>query len=189
VALDANWAANLEAARENAAAAARHRIPLVTFHAGFIPHERGRQRETMLERLRAMTDSFEDQGVRVAFETGQETAPTLMEALQDLKRATVGVNFDPANMILYGMGDPVEAVRQLAPRVAQVHIKDATPTAVVGTWGREVATGTGAVDWPAFFGVLRDERVECDFMIEREAGGTRVPDILAARKIVERHLG
>ena len=99
-----------------------------------------------------------------------------------------GVNFDPANMILYGMGDPVEALRALLPHVLQVHVKDATPTAEPGTWGAEVPAGTGAVDWPAFFAVLSGAGRPIDLMIEREAGGTRVADIATARELVQRHL-
>ena len=80
-------------------------------------------------------DSFTDAGLRIAFETGQETAATLLEALDELARPEVGVNFDPANMILYGMGDPVAAARALASKIAQVHIKDAIPAPRPGDWG------------------------------------------------------
>jgi L-ribulose-5-phosphate 3-epimerase len=189
VALDEHWETNRRAAREIAALAARNSIPLVTFHAGFIPHETGADRRTILGRLREIADILTDQGVRAAFETGQETAATLLSALEELHRPGVGVNFDPANMILYGMGDPVEALRLLAQRVAQVHIKDAIPSTIPGTWGKETVAGTGSVDWPAFFAVLEERRIACDFMIEREAGENRAPDILAARKIVERYFG
>lgn len=189
VSLDVYWEANLAAAAANAAIAARNGIGLTTLHAGFIPHERGPVRETMLARLRAIADTFAEQGVRIAFETGQESARTLLEALDDLDRPAVGVNFDPANMILYGMGDPIEAVRALAPRILQVHIKDAIPAAKPGTWGREVVVGTGAVNWPDFFRTLREENVHCNFMIEREAGQDRLNDIIAARELIERRSG
>jgi sugar phosphate isomerase/epimerase len=92
----------------------------------------------------------------------------------------VGVNFDPANMILYGMGDPVAAIRTLAPHVVQVHVKDAVPTAVPGTWGREVVSGTGAVDWTAFLAAVRALPRVVDLVIEREAGPTREADIQSA---------
>ena len=83
-------------------------------------------------------------------------------------------------MILYGMGDPVTAVRTLAPRIAQVHIKDALPTKVAGTWGSEVRAGTGAVDWAAFFAALSEVPATIRLAIEREAGDNRVGDIRAA---------
>lgn len=187
VAPDQTWPANLDAAHRLAELAARLSLPLVTFHAGFIPHDRSDpQRGVILDRLRRLADVFDAAGVRIAFETGQETADTLLEALDDLDRPEVGVNFDPANMILYGMGDPVEALRRLAPRVAQIHIKDAIATKTPGQWGREVRAGTGEVDWPAFFRMLRERRIDCNLMIEREAGADRIADMIAAREFIAR---
>jgi len=97
----------------------------------------------------------------------------------------VGVNFDPANMILYDKGDPIEALRTLGPWIRQVHIKDATRTKIPGTWGEEVVAGTGEVDWPAFFAALDQVGFKGDFCIEREAGNQRVADIRAARELIE----
>ena len=91
-------------------------------------------------------------------------------------------------MILYNQGDPIEALRVLAPWIRQVHIKDATRAKVAGTWGEEVAVGTGGVDWPAFFTTLRQLNFKGDFVIEREAGTRRVPDIISARAVVEKTL-
>lgn len=185
VRLDAHWVHNLAAARENAALAARLGLRLVTFHAGFIPEQRGNPlRRVMIDRLRALLDRFDAEGVHVAFETGQETAETLLDALAELDRPGVGVNFDPANMILYGMGDPVAALRQLAPYVAQLHIKDARPAERAGEWGEETPVGSGAVDWTALFGVVEQSGLDCDLMIEREAGSNRVEDISAAAAVV-----
>jgi sugar phosphate isomerase/epimerase len=92
-------------------------------------------------------------------------------------------------MILYDMGDPIEALRALAPRVAQIHVKDALRTRTPGTWGSEVACGTGQVDWEGFFGVLRERSLSCDLIIEREAGDERVDDVRKAAELVRRHLG
>ena len=101
-----------------------------------------------------------------------------------LNRPSVGVNFDPANMILYGKGDPIDALETLAPFLKQCHIKDATMTREPGTWGMEVTVGTGEVDWPAFFSTLAkvDFRGHC--CIEREADEQRVADIRTAREFV-----
>lgn len=187
VRLDARWEENLRAAQANAAIAHRLGLKLVTFHAGFIPHDRGdASRRTIIDRLRAVIDTFDARGVRVAFETGQETSATLLEALDDLQRPHVGVNFDPANMILYAMGDPVAALRELAPRVVQVHIKDAVKTKTPGEWGSEVPAGSGGVSWAAFFATLRERSIACDLLIEREAGDQRVADIKTAAEVVGR---
>ncbi len=185
-----HWRANRTAAAENAALARRLGIRLVSFHAGFLPHERSdRERAVLIDRLRAIVDLFAAEDVLTAFETGQESAQTLLDVLNELDRPTAGVNFDPANMILYGMGDPVAALRLLAPHVRQIHIKDARKTRVAGTWGDEVPVGDGDVDWPAFFAVVRETNLTCDLMIEREAGDDRVGDIRLARERVDAWLG
>jgi sugar phosphate isomerase/epimerase len=185
-----HWRANRMAAAENAALAHRLGIRLVSFHAGFLPHERSdRERAVLIERLREIVDLFAAEDVMTAFETGQESAQTLLDVLNELDRPTAGINFDPANMILYGMGDPVAALRLLAPRVRQIHVKDARATRVAGTWGDEVPVGDGHVDWPAFFAVVRESKLTCDLMIEREAGDDRVGDIRLARERVEAWLG
>lgn len=186
---DEHWQANLRAVHSSATIARQLGIGLVTLHAGFLPHERSDPaRRVMLDRLRTVIDVFAAQGVRVGLETGQETADTLLDVLAELERPGLGVNFDPANMILYGMGEPVAALRKLAPRVAQIHVKDAVATQQPGTWGREVPVGTGQVDWPAFFAVLREARLTCDLMIEREAGTERIADMRHAYQFVLRHL-
>jgi len=178
---DATWETNLVAASANAALAAALDLELVSFHAGFLPHdpadpERGR----MLDRLNAVAEAFAARGVAIALETGQESAETLLGVLEALGREDVGVNFDPANMILYGMGDPVEAVRRLGPHVRQVHVKDARPPREPGTWGEEVPVGTGAVDWPSFLAAVEAVAPEADWVIEREAGEQRATDVRAA---------
>jgi len=182
---DRHWNANLERARQVAAVARRMGLELVTFHAGFLPHDRQDPLHgVMIDRLRRVGGVFADQGVAVAFETGQESAPTLVEVMRELNAPNMGVNFDPANMILYGMGDPIESLRALAPWVKQVHIKDALPTAEPGTWGREVAVGTGAVDWRTFLPLVAGIRGGTDVVIEREAGEKRIEDIKAAAALV-----
>jgi len=180
-----HWPANLAAAQENAALAADLGIKLVTFHAGFLPHEHDDPlRRTMLERVRAVADCFAERDVRVGLETGQETAGTLAGVLDELDRPNVGVNFDPANMILYDMGDPVEAIEKLAPRVLQIHIKDALPPLHADSWGEEIEVGCGDVDWEEFFDVLLEAGLRCDLMIERESGQDRAAEVALARRFV-----
>ena len=127
---DDTWPDNRRRALEVARLAGDEGIALVTFHAGFLPPPEDPVRRVMIDRLRAVADGFADQGVRVALETGQETAETLAGVLAELEG--VGVNFDPANMILYAMGDGVAALGRLAPLVRQVHIKDDLPRGPTG---------------------------------------------------------
>ncbi len=185
---DATWQTNLEAAEQNAELARRLGISLVTLHAGFIPHDRDDPDYTsIVERIRTVSDVFAAHDIRLGLETGQETAASLLDALAAIDRDSVGVNFDPANMILYAMGDPVEALDRLAPHVMQIHVKDAIATDTPGRWGTEVPAGTGQVDWPAFFAVVRDHLPDIPLVIEREAGDRRVEDIRAAASLIEQH--
>lgn len=187
---DADWPQNLASARAAVAIAERLALPLVTFHAGFIPHRAADPaRRVVLDRIRAVAEPFLERGIRVGLETGQENAITLLDALQTLDLPGVGVNFDPANMILYGMGDPVQALEQLAPQVLQVHLKDALPAGRAGQWGVETPAGAGAVDWPSFFGVLESRLPGIPLMIERESGDERVEDIRRAAGLAAHHLG
>lgn len=186
---DATWPDNFRAAEGNAILAQRLGLRLVTFHAGFLPHEPDHPlRLTMIDRLRQLAGVFAARGVAIALETGQESAPTLLSVLDEINHALppfqrIGVNFDPANMILYGMGDPIEALASLMPHVRQVHIKDATPSNAP-VWGTEVAVGTGQVDWPRFFQVLGQHGYRADLVIEREAGDSRIEDVRKALHVI-----
>jgi sugar phosphate isomerase/epimerase len=186
IAPDGTWAENLKNIRLAAKLAAELGLKLVTFHAGFLPHqESDPDFGKMLERLRAVAGVFEERNMVLGLETGQETAPVLLGLLRKLDRPSVGVNFDPANMILYDKGDPIEALRLLGPWVRQVHIKDALKTRTPGTWGEEVPVGTGQVDWRAFFAALREMDFAGYCVIEREAGNQRAADIRTAKAAVE----
>ncbi len=183
---DSTWEENWENIQRTSELARQLNLKLVTFHAGFLPHtEREPAYETLLHRLRLVADVFAAKGIDLALETGQESAGTLREFLEKLGRVNVGVNFDPANMILYDKGNPIEALEILGPWLKQCHIKDARKTHVPGTWGEEVVVGTGEVDWRAFFETLAQLKFSGYLSIEREAGQQRAADIKAARQYLE----
>jgi len=182
---DANWDDNLQTAKQTAKVAGDMGVPLCTFHAGFLPPDPDDPLYPKLtDRINTIADLFSDQGVMVGFETGQEEATTLKAFLDRLGRNDVGVNFDPANMILYAKGDPVDSVKTLMPHMKQIHLKDATATETPGTWGKEVAVGTGDVDWKSFFAAIKAAGYAGHFAIEREAGDNRIPDITAAKEFL-----
>ncbi|MDP6409901.1 MAG: sugar phosphate isomerase/epimerase family protein [Planctomycetota bacterium] len=186
---DQHWKANLNAAQGNAEAMRGLNLDLVTLHAGFLPHDReAPEWSKMIDRLCELTECFVEEGARVGFETGQESAETLLAVLEEIDHPDIGVNFDPANMILYDAGDPLEALAVLAPHVFQIHVKDAVRTSQPGTWGTEVPVGKGDVDWDGFFRVLAEREIDCDLMIERETGEDRVGDVRTARELLERVL-
>src|SRR5690606_7158828 len=86
------------------------------------------------------------QGQSVHLETGQEPVDVLLQFIQNVGRDNLFVNFDPANMILYGVGEPLPALVKLAPYVRSVHCKDALWSDQPGkTWGQEVPLGQGQV--------------------------------------------
>ena len=187
VAPDETWNENWENVPGSAAIAAQLGIRLVTFHAGFLPLDQSDPAGTkMRHRLELIADVFAARNIDVAFETGQETSAVLLSFLKQLGRANVGVNFDPANMILYDKGNPIEALRDLSGWLKQVHIKDAIRTRNPGTWGEEVVAGSGEVPWRDFFATLRELKFTGHCCLEREAGTSRVADLLAAKQMVEK---
>lgn len=184
---DGTWPENWRNIQAAADIAQKLGLKLITFHAGFLPHEPSDPRfKMLLQRMTLMADLFAAKGMELGLETGQETAETLGSFLQKLDRPNVGVNFDPANMILYDKGDPIAALQALGPWLKQCHIKDAVKTKVPGAWGAEVPVGTGEVDWPAFLRTLDKLRFQGNLAIEREAGEQRAADIRTARQFLEK---
>jgi sugar phosphate isomerase/epimerase len=183
---DATWEENWRNIQAVAEIARKQGLKLMTFHAGFLPHKtRDPQFAKLFKRVCQIADLFAAAHIELTLETGQETAETLSVFLRKLNKANVGINFDPANLILYDKGDPIAALKTLGPWVKQCHIKDAVKTKVPGTWGEEVQTGTGEVDWRAFFRTLDELKFSGNLAIEREAGEERVADIRAARAYIE----
>ena len=183
---DATWPDNWRNIQANAELAKGLGLKLVTFHAGFLPHEPGEPSFARLQsRLRQIADLFARHDIALGMETGQEAADTLAAFLRQLDRRNVGVNFDPANMVLYGKGEPVAALQTLAPWVRQCHVKDAVRTKVPGTWGEEVPVGKGDVDWKRLLPALDAAGFTGALCIEREGGSARVADIRSAREYLE----
>ena len=180
---DETWPLTKNRAIKVAELAGEIAMQLVTFHAGFLPEKQCSERTKMLSRIDELGDIFGNHSVQIALETGQERARALVEVLEELSHPMIGVNFDPANMILYGKGDPVEAIEQLAPWVKQVHIKDAVASGAKGEWGTEVPVGEGEVDWEKFMKCIPEQVV--DLVIERESGTSRVQEIQQAKRFIK----
>ncbi|MBC8874910.1 MAG: sugar phosphate isomerase/epimerase [Planctomycetes bacterium] len=178
---DADWDENFELAKAAAATAKAMGLTQVSTHAGFLPHEpTDLDFEKLSLRVAQLAEVFAEAGASLLLETGQETAETLLMFLDEIGKRGVqnlGVNFDPANMILYDMDDPTDALRRLMPHVQQVHVKDANRTTVKGQWGEEVVVGTGQVDLIAFVRILAEADFDESYIFEREAGDDRIGDI------------
>ncbi|GAB5495434.1 MAG: sugar phosphate isomerase/epimerase [Phycisphaerales bacterium] len=173
-----HWNSNMALAQAAAAMCADLGVDLVSFHAGFIPHNpEDTEYWTIRDRVLEFAHCFHTRKVRVALETGQESAETLLRFLDQLGSAAIGVNFDPANMILYGMGDPTSALALLHKHTFQIHLKDANSAYKPGTWGTETPVGQGEVDWADFFYAITRHKIRVDMCYEREAGKSRVKDV------------
>jgi sugar phosphate isomerase/epimerase len=145
-------------------------VDVVGVHLGFVPHDpKDPDYHAMIAITREVCDHCKRNGQALHLETGQEPVDVLETFLDDMDRDNLFVNFDPANMILYGAGEPLPAVEQLGSRVHSVHCKDATWSDKPGeTWGREVPLGEGDVDFKAFLAVLQRIGYDGPLTIERE---------------------
>ena len=156
-------------------------VKYLSMHAGFIDESDPAYAQKIHDRIKTLADLAAEKNVMFLLETGQETADELKSLLEKLDHPAVAVNFDPANMILYGKGDPIEAVHTLGPWIKHIHIKDGQPSDQPGvTWGMEVPWGTGRVGAAAFLDALEKVGYEGAVAIEREAGDDRFGDIKRA---------
>jgi sugar phosphate isomerase/epimerase len=143
---------------------------VVGLHVGVVPHDRSsKDYEEVIEITRQLCDHAANNGQAVHLETGQETAEALLRYIEDAKRKNLFINFDPANMILYGTGEPIPALKMVGQYVRSVHCKDGTWSDQPGvTWGREVPLGKGDVDMRAYLSTLKEIGYTGPLTIERE---------------------
>ena len=180
---DEHWAANRKIVTAGAKLTKELGCRYMSTHAGFLDENDPVAFAKYVERVSWMRDECAKYGVTLILESGQETAEDLAAFMA--KVPGIGINFDPANMILYAKGEPMKAVKILRPWIRQVHVKDACVTKVPGTWGTEVAWGTGEVGGKAFLAELRALGYTGNFVVEREAGSDRPGDIrLAIERLV-----
>lgn len=166
-------------------------IPSIATHIGFVPEDDSHPDYLVVrEMVRRVCDHAAKNRQTFALETGQEPADTLLHFLIDVNRPNLGINFDPANMILYGTGDPVEALGTLAMHVISVHCKDGDwpPKGVPGALGEEKPLGQGAVGMPRFIQKLKSVGFKGPLNIEREIPdqAQRLRDIAMGVKLLEK---
>lgn len=147
-------------------------IPGVAAHIGCLPEDPSdAEHRAVLELVRRVCDHCARNGQTFALETGQEPAAALLEFLHAVDRPNLGVNFDPANMVLYGSGEPMEALRTLREHILTVHCKDGTWPETPGEWGRETPLGDGDVGMQRYVRTLREIGYAGPLVIEREIVG------------------
>ena len=160
-------------------------VPSIACHIGFVPEDTTHPDYVdVREIVRRVCDHAAKYGQTFALETGQEPAHVLLRFLKDVNRPNLGINFDPANMILYGTGDPIEALNVLGPHLLSVHVKDGDwpPQDKPGALGTERPLGQGSVGIPRFVEKLKQVGFRGPLNIEREAENQqeRIADIRKA---------
>lgn len=142
----------------------------VALHLGFIPHDpQAEGYSDIVDVTRQLCDHCAGHGQFLHLETGQETAEGLLEFIKQVDRENLKINFDPANMILYGTGEPIEALRAVGKHVRSIHCKDGTWSDKPGeTWGAEVPLGKGDVGMETYLRTLKEIGYEGPLTIERE---------------------
>ena len=165
-------------------------ISVVGLHIGFVPHDKS---DPLFKQIVAVTqevcDHLKKHGQSLHLETGQETAETLLDFMHTVGRDNLFINFDPANMILYGTGNPIEALKQVGRYVRSVHCKDGKWAKNPGQeWGQEVPLGDGDVGMETYLRTLREIGYSGPLTIEREIAHDPVrqkADIGAAVQLLE----
>lgn len=159
-------------------------------HVGYMPENPyDPQYPAILSCLKELVRKCRDNGQYFLFETGQETPVTLKRAIQDIGYENVGINLDPANLIMYGKGNPTDALEVFGEYVRGIHGKDGRYPTDGHNLGEEVPLGEGKVNYPAFIAKLKEIGYQGDITIEREISGEKQKkDILRAKELLEQML-
>ena len=147
------------------------KVKSIACHIGFVPEDRTDPDYIAVRDLvRRICDHAAKHGQTFALETGQEPADVLLKFLKDVDRPNLGINFDPANLILYGTGDPIQAISVLHEHLLSVHCKDGCwpPKLHAGALGTEMPLGEGEVGMETFLAKLKQVGYKGTLNIERE---------------------
>ena len=120
-------------------------------------------------------------------ETGQETPVALLRVIEDVGGSSLGINLDPANLIMYGKGNPVDALDVFGPYVRSLHAKDGLYPTDGKSLGKEVPVGQGKVNFPKLLQGLKDLGFNGVLSIEREISGEQqIIDIQNTKAYLEK---
>lgn len=161
-------------------------------HVGYMPENPYDPKyEEVLVACKSIIEKCKENGQNFLFETGQETPVTLKRAIQDIEsvlgKGNVGINLDPANLIMYGKANPVDALEVFGEYVMGIHGKDGKYPTDGHCLGDEVPLGQGKVNYPIFIAKLKEIGYQGDITIEREISGEeQKKDIISAKGILEK---
>jgi sugar phosphate isomerase/epimerase len=162
-------------------------VPDTITHAGFIPENpTDPLYEGTIEALRKVAVRNKELGLHFCFETGQETPITLLRAITDIGTGNLGINLDPANLLMYGKANPVDALDIFGTYVRGVHAKDGEYPTDPAKLGVEKAMGEGRVNFPVLVPKLKSLGYAGALTIEREiSGDQQIVDIKRAIAILD----
>lgn len=157
-------------------------------HVGFIPENPSSSEYfEVVEAVRAIAKHAEDNGQNFLFETGQETPTELVRLISDVGYENLGVNLDPANLLMYGKANPVDAVEIFGKLIKGVHGKDGVYPTDGYSLGKETRIGDGRVNYPVFMEKLKEMGYNGAITIEREITGEKqIEDIRYAKEYLEK---
>ncbi len=164
----------------------------VATHVGYMPENPyDPNYPAVLTCLKSLVQQCKKNQQNFLFETGQETPVTLKRAIQDIEKETgkgnIGINLDPANLIMYGKANPVDALDVFGEYVMGIHGKDGNYPTDGHMLGQEVPLGMGKVNYPAFIRKLKEIGYTGDITIEREISGEEQrSDIIMAKSLLEK---
>lgn len=163
-------------------------VEIIQAHIGFIPENTsGSNYKELVLALQKIADYCKENNQSFTLETGQEKALVLSKFIEDVNRLNLGVNFDPANMLLYDADDPIKALDILGKYVIGVHCKDGKRPERKGELGKEYPLGEGDVGIEKFVDKLRKIGYTGHLTIEREISGERqIRDILKAKELLQK---
>jgi sugar phosphate isomerase/epimerase len=167
--------------------AAKIGVSRIATHVGFLPENiNDPQYYDIIAALRYIASECKKNSIFFLFETGQETPTALLRVIEDIGADNVGINMDTANLILYGKGNPVDALDVFGEYVFNLHAKDGTYPTNGMSLGKETPIGEGAVDFPKFIAKLKAIGYDGDITIEREiSGDQQKKDIVASKAFLE----
>lgn len=177
---------------------------IVTTHVGVVPADRNCDKfkvtQSVCYRLAEYADSVD---AHFAIETGPELAVTLKQLLDSLHSKGVGINLDPANLVMVTGDDPAGAVHTLKDYIVHTHAKDGImltkgdPEVIYGEietqiqnmeYFKEVPLGEGSVPFPRYLQALKDIGYQGYLTIEREVGENPKADIAAAVRFLKEQM-
>ena len=163
-------------------------VDVIAMHLGAVPENPNHEDyPTIVETVREVCDHCRDNGQGFHLETGQETVEALIRFIQAVGRENLAINFDPANMILYNAGEPIEALKKVGIYVKSVHCKDAKKTRDPSQkWYEDCPLGEGDVGMDVFVRTLKEIGYDGPLTIEREYSEDQAGDIHEAVKLLER---